>query len=66
MPVSRQVLLEMAWRVFLLKANWMTDILKKKRYVCHFSPASPWLSSDNYGLTTRVQLKPSTMPEYEI
>lgn len=65
MPVNRQVLLETAWRVLLLKANWMSDILKKKRYMCHFSTASPWLSSDNNGITTRVKLKPSTVSEYK-
>lgn len=34
--------------------------------MCHFSTASPWLSSGNYGITTRVKLKPSTVSEYKI
>lgn len=67
MPVSREVLLEMAWRMLLLKASWMSDIKKKKKgYMCHFSTAPPWLSSDNYGLTTRVKLKLSTLSENKI
>lgn len=66
MPVSREVLLEMAWRMLLLKASWMSDIKKKKGYMCHFSTAPPWLSSDNYGLTTRVKLKLSTLSENKI
>lgn len=66
MPISRQVLLQKACRAFLLKANWMSNIKKKKRYVCHFSPAAPWLSSDNYSLTTRVKLKPSTVSGFEM
>lgn len=33
--------------------------------MCHFSTASPWLSSDNYGITTRVKLKPSTVSKIE-
>lgn len=33
--------------------------------MCHFSTASPWLSSDNYGITTRVKLKPSTVSGYK-
>jgi len=69
MPISRQVLLEKACRAFLLKANWMSNIKKKKKKkknVCNFSPPAPWLSSDNYSLTTRVKLKLSTVSGYEM
>lgn len=66
MPLSRQVLLERARRAFLLKANWMSDISEKKKDVCHFSAASPRLSSDNYSLTTGVKLKPSTVSGCEV
>lgn len=37
MPVSREVLLEMAWRMLLLKASWMSDIKKKKKKGIHVS-----------------------------
>lgn len=42
MPVSREVLLEMAWRMLLLKASWMSDIKKKKkRDTCVTFPQLP-------------------------